>query len=162
MTTDPLTATVDRTTVSSTVTVPGRATGPLVGGNLAAVATSVGVRLSGLDGAILFLEDVRTKGLGLVDRWLTQLRGSGALDNLAGVVLGSFEGYRDVVDRDTTITDILDDHLSRLGVPVLGGIRAGHDLTGPDGEPDQTALPIGALATIDTATATLTVEACAR
>jgi muramoyltetrapeptide carboxypeptidase len=160
MTTDPLTTTADPNLVTAAVRVPGRAAGPLVGGNLAAVATSVGVRLSGLEGAILFIEDVRTKGLGLVDRWLTQLRRSGAVDRIAGVVGGSFEGYRDVIDRKTTIVDVLGEHLGALGVPILGGIRAGHDLIGADRGPDQTAIPIGATATIDATTGVLTIEPC--
>jgi muramoyltetrapeptide carboxypeptidase len=160
MTTESLTATRASDTISASVTAPGSATGQLIGGNLAAVATSVGVRLSGLEGAILFLEDVRTKGLGLVDRWLTQLRRSGVLDAVAGVVLGSFEGYRDVVDRGATIVDILQDHLGRLGVPVLGGICAGHDLVDAGGNPDQTALPLGAQATISSDAGTITVGPC--
>ena len=56
--------------VSAAVAVSGRASGPLVGGNLTAVATSVGTRLSGLDGAILFVEDQKDRGPGL-RRWST-------------------------------------------------------------------------------------------
>ena len=149
MTTEPLVVHRQDGAVSASVSVAGQATGPLVGGNLTAVATSVGARLSGLDGAILFLEDLRHKGLGFVDRLLTQLIRSGSIEGIAGVALGSFEGFRDVVDRGWTIVDVLQDRLGTLGVPIVGGIFAGHDLTGPDGGPDQTALPLGATASLD-------------
>jgi len=149
MTTDPLTVHRRDSAVSATVSSPGRASGPLIGGNLTSVATSIGSHLPSLDGAIVFLEDLRHKGLGLVDRRLTQLIRSGSLDGIAGVVLGSFDGFRDVVDRGWTIVDVLQDRLGGLGVPIVGGIFAGHDLNGIDGRPDQTALPLGATAEID-------------
>ena len=156
MTADPLTLLRDDRTVSAPVHSPGTATGPLVGGNLGAVATSVGVRLSGLDGAILLLEEQRARGLGLVERWLTQLLRSGALDGVAGVALGSFEDFAGVEDRGWTIVDVLQERLGSLGVPILGGLRAGHGLLGDDGGPDQSALPLGVTCTIDAEAGTLT------
>ena len=81
MSTEPLTIGSDPQAMSAGVRVAGRATGPLIGGNLTAVAGSVGVRLPRLDGAILFLETPRGIGLGLVDR---QDRVAGTLDR-AGV-----------------------------------------------------------------------------
>jgi len=105
--------------------------------------------LSGLDGAILFLEDLMHKGLGFVDRLLTQLIRSGSLSGIAGIALGSFEGFRDIVDRGWTIVDVLRDRLGGLGVPIVGGIFAGHDLIGRHGGPDQVALPLGADANLD-------------
>lgn len=97
-------------------------------------------------------------GLGTIDRQLTQLISSGALAGIAGVALGSFEGFRDYCDRGWTLDDVFADRLGRLGVPVLGGLFAGHDLHGSDGAPDQSALPLGSLATLDTVSGTLTVD----
>ena len=68
MTTDPITLHRDPEEVSATLHVPGRATGRLIGGNLAMFATSVGVRVPDMHGAILFLEDQRVVGLGTIDR----------------------------------------------------------------------------------------------
>ncbi|MGW1878790.1 hypothetical protein [Streptomyces sp. NPDC001975] len=48
------------------------------------------------------------------------------------------------------IRDILHDRLAGLGVPVLGGLPAGHGTNPP-------TIPLGTQATIDTATGTLTV-----
>jgi muramoyltetrapeptide carboxypeptidase len=49
------------------------------------------------------------------------------------------------------IAHVLQDRLSRLGVPVLGGLPIGHG-------PHPPTIPLGTRATIDTAAATLTVE----
>lgn len=126
------------------------------------MATSVGVRLPVLTGAILFLEAQREIGLGLVDRQLTQLVRSGALDGVAGIALGSFQSFADYEDRGWTIRDVLRDRLGGLGVPVLGGLPCGHDLGGADGEPGQWCLPLGALADLDADGGTLTVASCVR
>jgi muramoyltetrapeptide carboxypeptidase len=160
MTTEPITLTRDAGTLSSHVEVPGRASGPLIGGNLSSVAGSVGVRFPSLRGAILFLEDERRIGLGRVDRQLTQLIDSGSLDGIAGVALGLFTGFDGYVDRGWNLLDVLRDRLGELGVPVLGGLPAGHGGVGADGGPDQIALPIGPTATLDTDAGTLTVEPC--
>ena len=155
---EPLRIRADPGAVSGAVGRPGTARGRLIGGNLTALATSVGVRLPPMDGAILFLEDQRLVGLGTVDRQLTQLIGAGALDGVAGVAIGSFQGFAGHVDRGWAIADVLDDRLGALGVPVLGGIPAGHDLTAADGTPDQTALPLGSMATLDADGGTLTLD----
>ncbi len=144
--------------VLADVQVPGRAEGRLVGGNLASLATSVGVRMPSMVGAILFLEDQRVVGLGTIDRQLTQLVGSGSLDGIVGVALGSFEGFRDYTDRGWQLADVVADRLGSLGVPVLGGLYAGHDLSGADGRPDQSCIPLGSMATIDTEAGTLRSE----
>jgi len=148
--------------LSASIEVPGRAAGPLVGGNLMAVAGSVGVRLPDLRGAILLLESPRTIGLGLVDRQLTQLIRSGSLDGLAGVALGLFAGFEDYSDRGWNLIDVLEDRLGSLGVPVLGGLLAGRGGAGADDAPDQFAVTVGPVATLDTATGTLTVGPCVR
>ncbi|MHB1447303.1 MAG: S66 peptidase family protein [Acidimicrobiales bacterium] len=162
MTTEPVALRRDPLTVSAEVLIEGRASGRLLGGSLTAVATSVGCRLPDLSGAILFLEEVRAKGLGIVDRQLTQLLASGAIARVSGIVLGSFEGFAGINDRGWNIIDVLRDRLAVLGVPVLGGIRAGHDLVGEDGQPDQFALGLGGAAEFDVGAGALTVAACVR
>ncbi len=158
MTTDPIVLRRVPGAVSAAAEVPGTARGRLIGGNLASLATSVGVRMPSMSGAILFLEDQRVVGLGTIDRQLTQLVSSGVLDGIVGIALGSFEGFRGYSDRGWTLADVLADRLGGLGVPVLGGLFAGHDLISSSETPDQTAVPLGSLATIDTTDGTLTVD----
>ena len=45
-----------------------------------------------------------------------------------------------------------------IQVAAIPPIIAGHDLIGSSGAPDQTALPLGSLATLDTTDGTLTVD----
>jgi len=158
MSTESLTLHVNPEAVSAGVQIPGSVEGRIIGGHLQSVATSIGVRMPSLKDAILFLEYNSTKGLGTVDRYLTQLIRSGALDGVVGVVLGSFECLRDHIDRGWNIIDVLYDRLKLLNVPVLGGIDAGHDLVDANGDDDQYALPLGSLARIDTNEGKLTIE----
>jgi muramoyltetrapeptide carboxypeptidase len=154
MTTDPVTLHRDPSEATAEVTVDGTATGVLMGGNLDAIRTETGAGLPSLQGSILFLEHQRGTGLGEVDRALTQLTRSRALDGLRGVALGQFLGFDRDADDPTLggwgIRDVLRDRLAALGVPVLGGLPAGHGKNPP-------TIPLGTQATIDTATGTLTV-----
>ncbi len=69
---------------------PGKATAPLVGGNLSLVCDSLGTATE-LDtrGKILVLEDIGDYYY-RIDRMLTQLNRAGKLRELKGLVLGSF------------------------------------------------------------------------
>jgi muramoyltetrapeptide carboxypeptidase len=108
----------DTRTLSAELTTVGHVEGALFGGNLEMLARSVGV--------VNLLEINRAAGLGMVDRALTQLRHSGALDGVAGVALGSIDQFAGYEDRGWTILDKLRDHLGALGVPVLGGLPLRH------------------------------------
>jgi len=67
---------------------PGRARGPLVGGNLAVLTSMAGSSYwPAFDGALLALEDVN-EYIYRIDRMLSTLKLAGALDRVAGVVLG--------------------------------------------------------------------------
>jgi muramoyltetrapeptide carboxypeptidase len=74
--------------------------------------------------------------LGQVDRELTQLKRSGALNGIAGIALGRCPGFEGYEDRGRTLLDVLQDQLCGLGLPVLGGLDIGH-------MPSPLAVPIG-------------------
>lgn len=160
MTTEPLTIHRNPAALSAAISVPGVAVGPLVGGNLRELAGSVGTGSIDLTEAIVLLEDLRHVGIGQVDRNLTQLIRSGALDDIAAIAIGSFEGFRGYADRGWTVVDVLDDRLAGLGVPILGGLDIGHEVIGPNGTPDQKAATLGATATLDANAGTLTIGPC--
>jgi muramoyltetrapeptide carboxypeptidase len=121
--------------------VPGVARGPLVGGNLAVLCALVGTpHMPSLRGAVLLLEDVTERPYRL-DRMLTQLRDSGALDGLAGVVLGQFTQC-DAGPDGVTARDVLVERLAPLGQPMLEGAAVGH-------VPDNTPVLLGAEVTLD-------------
>lgn len=133
--------------------VGGRATGPLVGGNLALVCAGIGTP-NQLDtaGAVLFLEDVNEAPYRL-DRMFTQLRGAGLLDEVAGVVLGRFVGCDPAPGvPSATVQEVVADRLGDLGVPVLADLPIGH-------ESPRVALPHGASVELDADAGTLQVMA---
>jgi muramoyltetrapeptide carboxypeptidase len=132
----------DRQQLGSELTTRGRASGPLFGGNLEMLARSVGVLEFDLRGHVLLLEINRSAGLGHVDRALTQLLMSGALDGIVGVAVGWLSGFEGYSDRGWTIIDLMRDRLDELDVPVLAGLPFGHD-------PDPAVAPLGVPCSID-------------
>ena len=107
---------------------PGRARGSLVGGNLAVLSSMAGsVYWPRFDGAILFLEEVN-EYIYRVDRMLSTLKLSGALDRVAGVVLGGFTncGPGDGNYGTLTLDEVFDDYFKPLNVPVYSGALFGH------------------------------------
>lgn len=106
---------------------PGRARGVLVGGNLALVAHLVGSK-SDYDtrGKILFLEDVG-EYLYNIDRMFYQLKRSGKLKHLAGLVLG---GFTDCKDTETpfgkTVDEIIHDIVREYKFPICYGFPVSH------------------------------------
>lgn len=106
--------------------VPGASEGLLVGGNLSLLfACQASGRLRMPLGAILVLEDV-TESSYRVDRMLSGLLASGALDRVAGVVLGDFTDCPDGPHR-VPVASVLRERLSELGVPVVSGLKFGHE-----------------------------------
>jgi len=106
--------------------VGGRATGPLVGGNLCLLAATAGTP-DQLDarGSILVLEEVGEPAY-RVDRMLQQLHSAGIFDGVRAVVLGEFVSCRVPEGADWSLDEMLLDHLRPLGVPVLAHAPIGH------------------------------------
>ncbi len=103
--------------------VPGEASGPLVGGNLAVLAASAGTPgVHPARDSVALLEDVNEAPYRL-DRLLTQLLRSGWLDGVRGVALGRFTDCGD----PTQVRDLLRERLTPLGVPVVADLPVGHD-----------------------------------
>lgn len=126
----------------------GRARGPLVGGNLSLLSVTLPIPGCALPpGAILLVEEVNEAPY-RVDRLLTGLVLSGALDRVAGVALGSFTGC----GRDEGATAALAAAcLEPLGVPIVAGLPIGH------GASDLT-VPLGAPVDLDSGDSSLTVS----
>jgi muramoyltetrapeptide carboxypeptidase len=61
-----------------------------------------------------------------IDRLITQLRLSGALDGVVGIALGDFETCDPPANADYTLGDVLRAVLEPLGVPVWKGLQTGH------------------------------------
>jgi muramoyltetrapeptide carboxypeptidase len=127
--------------------IPGRARGRLRAGCLTLLAAVAGTRWAvprDPEGTVLVLEDVDEPPY-KIDRLLWQLRASGALRDVRGIVFGCLEGCLPRPDAGYTIEDVLREALAPLGVPVALGLRSGHV---PEGVP-HVALPLGVPARLD-------------
>ena len=125
---------------------PGTARGVTVGGTISLLAASVGTPES-IDGAggVLLLEDI-DESVYRIDRMLTHLLRSGALDGLAAVVAGDWVNSGDSDEIDALLVD----RLSPLGIPVLAGFPVGHG-------PVQTTFPLGVEVDVDAAKGIVTL-----
>lgn len=104
--------------------VSGRVTGRLLGGNLTMLAALAGTPfLPELRGAILVLEEIAEPPYRL-DRLVTTLRLSGALDGVVGLVLGQFTrcGTESPAEIAARMQSLLG-----LDVPTVWGAATGHD-----------------------------------
>ena len=129
----------------------GRASGRLVGGNLALLAALSGTPFApDYTDAILVLEDVG-EATYRVDRMLQQLRLSGALSRLAGIAFGQFTESTDPLDApNLALDEVLRDVADGAAVPAVAGIPLGH-------VNDQWTVPLGARAELDADARTLNV-----
>lgn len=121
----------------------GTAEGNLIPVNLSLLTAMIGTPyLPNLRGAILVIEEIGEPPR-RVDRMLTQLRLSGVLDGIAGLILGQFTGCREEKPGfpEDLIDSVLRDHIDAIGVPALSGFPYGHET---EFEP----LPVGVRARI--------------
>jgi muramoyltetrapeptide carboxypeptidase len=123
--------------------------GPLLGGNLSLVASTLGTPFAlQPKGAILFLEEVGEHVYRL-DRLLSHLKLAGVLNAVAGIVIGAFSEVPDAgIEGRPTVRELLMDRLGRLGVPVAFGFPFGH-------VDDNWTLPLGVRARLDASAGTL-------
>ncbi len=106
----------------------GEAVGELIGGNLALLAHLVGTDSDiKTRGRILFVEDVG-EYLYNIDRMFWQLKRSGKLDRLAGLIIGGFTEAKDT-DRPfgQTAYEIIRDIVKEYDYPVCFGFPVSHD-----------------------------------
>jgi muramoyltetrapeptide carboxypeptidase len=106
----------------------GTASGKLVGGNLTLVAHAVGTE-SGLQtkNAILFLEDIGEYKYN-IDRMMLQLKRSGMLKNLAGLVVGGFTQTKDSDPAfGATVYEIIEAAVAEYNYPVCCDFPISHD-----------------------------------
>ena len=115
----------------------GETEGILIGGNLSILYSITGTR-SGINtfGKILFIEDIDEYRYH-IDRMMMNLKRSGKLQDLAGVIVGGFSDIKDnTIPFGKDAYEIIAEHLQEFNYPVCFGFPAGHI-------PDNRALVIG-------------------
>lgn len=124
--------------------VEGEADGPLVGGNLSLIVSSLGTRYElETKGKLLFIEDIDEEPY-RVDRMLNQLKHAGKFADAAGILIGDFHNCEpDKRKVSFTLEEIFDHHIVPAGKPTLSGFRIGH--CSPN-----IAIPIGVRARMST------------
>ena len=104
----------------------GAAQGKLVGGNLSVFS---GLRSTPFDlhfeNNILFIEDIGEKPYH-IDRMMQNLRLSGALENLAGLIVGQFSDCEEDPLMMQSISEIVFDAVKSYEYPVCFNFPAGH------------------------------------
>ncbi|HEX9958790.1 MAG TPA: LD-carboxypeptidase, partial [Fibrella sp.] len=121
----------------------GSGVGTLTGGNLSMLMHTLGTS-SEVDwsGQLLFIEDIDETIFSL-DRMMIQLRRSGKLANLAGLLVGTFSGMRDnaTSPSNTTPEALIAEAVADYTYPVAFGMPLGH-------EGRNLALPVGISGTL--------------
>lgn len=130
--------------------VPGTAEGALVGGNLTVLTALAGSPfMPDMTDKILFLEDVG-EAIYRVDRMLSTLQLSGALEAVGGIVFGGFTdvGYDGDGYGAFALMDIFEHYGKLAGVPTFYGAPFGHIASNG-------IMPVGTRAQIDAAEGTI-------
>ncbi|MEW8972191.1 MAG: LD-carboxypeptidase, partial [Mesobacillus sp.] len=131
--------------------VPGSAEGPLVGGNLSLLSSSMGTPFEiDTKGKILLIEDINEEPRA-VDRMLNQLYMAGKLQQSAGIIIGDFNNCVPERELSLSLEEVIDHYIQLAGRPALKGFNMGH--CSP-----HIGVPLGATASMDTKEKTLYVE----
>ena len=107
--------------------IPGRASGTLVGGNLATFAPLLGSQVDaiGKNDIILFVEEVE-ETYHNIDRLFNMLKMSGVLAHCKGIVLGGFSDCKNDVGYES-VEAMLREYIVPYNIPLLCGFPAGHE-----------------------------------
>ena len=136
--------------------VGGRATAPIVGGNLFTFVHLLGTPWDPIfDGAILMFEEVNEFPY-VMEVQLHQLQLAGKLDRVVGIVVGELfecDWRKERADspRTRSVEDVLERCLAPLGVPTLYKLPLGHGK-------HLASIPFGVQATLDADAQTLTID----
>ncbi|MFJ8520667.1 S66 peptidase family protein [Lysinibacillus xylanilyticus] len=122
-----------------TTIAPGVARGEIIGGNLRRLVNTLGTKFEvRTEGRILLIEELG-ETIPNIDAMLQQLKQARKLEQLAGVVIGSFTQTE---ADEAALLALMKDYFADLGVPVVAGFKIGHDST-------NIAIPLGVDAILD-------------
>lgn len=138
----------------------GKASGPLLGGNLTLLTSMVGTPFQpDFKGAILFVEETN-ENFRHIDRMMQQLKAAGVLDQISGFVFGTCKGCAISIGGENaeysslTLMQILDQYIKPLNIPAYSGAMIGH-------QTKMFTLPEGVKVTINADDGTITMDEAA-
>lgn len=121
----------------------GDVTGPIIGGNLSLICSSLGTEYEiNTKDKIIFLEEVEEEPY-RIDRMLLQLKQAGKFKDAAGIVFGAFTNCnaKDPL-KSLTIKEILDELILPEKKPTIYNLSCGHCLP-------TITFPLGAMANLN-------------
>jgi muramoyltetrapeptide carboxypeptidase len=131
--------------------VPGSADGPLVGGNLSLLSSSMGTPYEiDTKGKILLIEDINEEPRA-VDRMLNQLYMAGKLQEASGILVGDFNNCVPERELSLSLDEVIEHYIKLADRPALKGFKMGHCTP-------HIAVPFGAEARMDTNMLSVFVE----
>ena len=106
----------------------GKATAPIIGGNLSLIVDSIGTSADpDTNGKILVLEEIDEYKY-KIDRMLMHLKRSGKLDNLAGLIVGYMTDIKDPdIPFGETIEEIVVSKTTKKNYPIAFNFPIGHE-----------------------------------
>ena len=104
----------------------GKVHGKITGGNLAVMCGMRGTHFD-LDpqGKILFIEDIGEKPY-QIDRYIWNLKISGILEQISGLLVGQFNEYEEDEEMKATVYELIAAAVSEYDYPVAFGFPSGH------------------------------------
>ncbi len=129
----------------------GKATGPVIGGNLSLVSAAMGTPYE-MDskGKIIFIEEV-DEPVTKIEKWCYHMKNAGKFKDCAGVLLGQFTDVTNKFMPEYTVIDCIKEILADVDVPVMYNLQSGH------GDKIIT-IPFGAKCTMDTEKKTIVFD----
>lgn len=128
--------------------IPGHVRGPIVGGNLTSFVGSLGTPYEiNTSGKIIVIEETH-EPTNTIYRYLTQLIMAGKFQDCRGIIMGQCTNCS--ISYGTSYDDLINGLLFPLGKPLMTNLSTAHSYY-------KAAVPIGAVADLDTYNNTLTV-----
>ncbi len=114
-------------TASSAINRNGTCKGELIGGNVALLAHIIGTKSDiNTKNKIVFIEDIGEYKYN-IDRMLMQLKRAGKLNELAGLIVGSFTEMKDTtIPFGQAVEEIIFDKVKEYNYPVCFNFPVGH------------------------------------
>ncbi|KAB3535435.1 LD-carboxypeptidase [Alkaliphilus pronyensis] len=135
--------------------VAGKATGEIVGGNLALVSSTMGTPYEiNTKGKLLFLEEIGEEPYS-VDRMLTQLALAGKLNDAEGIILGDWKDCEPSKAKESlSLMEVFQEIIVPYNKPTIFDLKAGHCTP-------KLTIPFGVKATLNAEEGTLFLEEAA-
>ncbi|MEL7657134.1 MAG: LD-carboxypeptidase [Bacillota bacterium] len=128
--------------------VPGNVTGTIVGGNLTSFIDTLGTPFEiDTTGKILFIEETH-EAVSRVYRLISHLINAGKIQDCVGIIMGECTNCE--ASYGKSYENLISEVMVPLGKPLMTNLASGHGIY-------KMAIPIGAVANLDTYNNTLTV-----